>query len=241
MPVPKPQFLVPLVPLAALGLAACSRGGEPANPERDPVAAAALNDPIMADPDLAAQNRGNAALTGGGPASAEIPGFKTTPEEAEAGRDGAEDLLGGPIATAPGPGRTIERSRLAGAETVLASAEQSGLASPACLALFRFSASWAARMPTALPVYPRGHTTAAGGADSAACKLRSVRFVTPVGLASVIDFYFASASRAKLTAERRREGEDEVVAGRRAGGAYAVYARKRDDGLTEVDLITSGL
>lgn len=237
----KPTFRVPIALLATLALVACSRGAEHSNPDRDPVAAAALNDPIMADPDLAAQNRGNAALTGGGPASAEIPGYKNTPEEADAGRDAAEDLLGGPIATAPAPGQTIDQSRLASAATVLATAERSGLGSPACLMLFGFSAGWAARLPAALPVYPRGHTTTAGGADSAACKLRSVRFVTPVGVASVIDFYFASASRAKLPVERRREGGDEVVAGRRAGAGFAVYARKRGDGLTEVDLITSGL
>lgn len=232
-----PALPIRIVPLALLALAACSGGPDNPNANRDPVVAAAVNDPIMADPDLAAQNKGNAALTGGGPASAEIPGFKNTPEEAQAGIAAAERLLSGPIAAAPGPQQSAEQSRLAGAVTVLAVAEQSGLGSKQCTKGFGFSAGWAARLPAALPVYPRGHTTTAGGVDSAGCKLRAVRFVTPVEPAKVVDFYFASASKAKLRAERRSEGADDVV----AGAGYAVYVRKRADGLTEVDLVTSGL
>ena len=225
-----------------LALTACSgsKDGE-AQANRDPVVADAVNDPIMADPDLASQNRGGAALTGGGPATAQIPGFKNTPEEQEASRDAAAALLGGKIDSAPIAQQSGEKSLLAGAETVLATAEASGLGQGACLTGFQFSATWAARLPAVMPVYPRGHTLVAGGIDAPACKLRSVRFVTPVPVSDVIDFYYASAVKAKLPVQRRREGGDDVVAGKGGNQGYAVYARKRADGLTEVDLITSGL
>ena len=93
---------LPIILPLILTLAAC---GEEAKPdprtERDAAVAAALDDPIMADPDLASQNRGNTALSGGGPAMAEIPPDKRTPEEAERARTAAQELLGGRIAPAP--------------------------------------------------------------------------------------------------------------------------------------------
>lgn len=80
----------------------------------------------------------------------------------------------------------------------------------------------------------------AAGSDTVGCKVRAVRFVTPVTVGDTVDFYYASARAAKLPTERRREGSDEVVAGTQGGAAYAVFARQRSDGLTEVDLFTAG-
>ena len=78
-------------------LAACSGGEDAADPnaQRDPVAAAALDDPLMTDPDLTGQNRGNAALDGGLPDGA-MSAFKRSPEEVAAARADAERLLGKP-------------------------------------------------------------------------------------------------------------------------------------------------
>ena len=229
------------VPLALLLLAAC--GGKDVGDkaaEQDPVVADAVNDPIMADPDLAAQNRGNAALTGGGPASAPIPPFNPSPEEIERARTAAADLLGGAVNPAPPPQRSTDKSRLAGAETPLAVAAALQMASSDCARSFAFSAAWAAKLPSALPVYPRGHTMVAGGSDAPQCKLRSVRFVTPVAASEVADFYYGSAGKAGLAPQHAREGAVEVVTGGRGMQKFAVYARKRADGLTEVDLVTAG-
>lgn len=222
-----------------LALAACSPAKPEADPnaDRDPAAAAALNDPVMVDPDLASQNRGNSALSGGGPAMGDLPNFKRTPEEASAARLAAREWLGGEVVPAPAAALTVKQSKLAGALTAQALAEASGLGGKNCAERLEYSLIWAARLPTALPVYPRGHALMAGGSDAAGCKLRVVRFVTPVELNDVVDFYHAAARRAKLGAEHRREGDDEAV----SGNGYAAYARKRSDGLTEVDLITSGL
>ena len=236
------MFRTVLTLLLIPALGACSSADKAAdrNAERDPAAAAALNDPIMADPDLASQNRGNSALTGGGPANGDLPAFKGSPEEAEAARAAALAQLGGQIAAAPAAIETAKESRLAGMLTSQAIAAASKLAAPSCAEKTEYTARWAAKLPAGLEIYPRGHTVMAGGSDAAGCKLRTVRFVTPVEVADVINFYFASAGKAKLTAEHQREGEDEVVTGQRGAGRYAVFARKRADGLTEVDVVTFG-
>ena len=116
-------------------------------------------------------------------------------------------------------------------------AAASGIAAQGCADQLGFTMGWAVRLPAALPVYPRGHALVAAGSDAPGCKVRAVRFVTPVSVTDVVDFYYASASRGKLPVQRRREGGDDVV----AGAGYAAYIRQRSDGLTEVDLITSGL
>lgn len=225
--------IILLAPL--LLLAACSGAEESNNQPRDPVAAAALDDPLMTDPDLTGQNQGNAALHGGLPDGA-VPPFKRSAEEVAAAKLEAERLLGRPIPAAPEPAGNTKTSRLAGAATMQAIAEASGLGG-ACAGKIEYSAIWAARLPAALPVYPRGHTLVAGGSDVAGCKLRAVRYVTPVQPGDVIAFYHASASAAKLPAARSREGDDEVLSGK----GYALFARKRSDGLSEIDLVTSGL
>lgn len=228
--------------IALLALCACSRPdpAPDANTERDPAAAAALNDPIMVDPDLASQNRGNSALSGGGPAQGDLPDFVRTPEEADAARAAAQAMLGSAPAAAPAPASTTDKSKLGGALTMPAIAAASGITTSACADQLGFTFGWAARLPAALPVYPRGHAIMAAGSDGAACKVRAVRFVTPVAVSDAVDFYYASARAAKLPAEHRREGQDEVVAGKQGSAAYAVYIRQRPDKLTEVDLLTSG-
>lgn len=230
-----------IAPLVLLALSACGKGDADKNmTDQDPVVADAVNDPIMADPDLTAQNRGNAALTGGGPASAQIPPFDSSIEERERARGAAADLMGGRIEVAPMPQRSAEASRLAGAETPLAVASALKLIGPGCEKRFVFSAGWAAKLPAPLAIYPRGHTLIAGGSDGAPCQIRSVRFVTPVATNEVIDFYFATASKAGLSPQHALEGTDDVVIGGRGIRKFSVYARKRADDLTEVDLVTAG-
>lgn len=230
-----------LLPLM-LTLAACG-GDAPADgrEDRDPAVSAALDDPLMADPDLAAQNRGNSALSGGGPATAEVPPDQRSPEAAARGREAAAQLLGGRIDPAPGPSATLPESPLKGALTLEAIAAALKLGGADCPAKVGYGFAWAARLPAALPVYPRGHTRVAAGSDEGACRLRIVKFVTAVPAGEVIDFYFAAARKAGLNPEVRREGEDLVVIGGKGAARFAVYARAAGEGLSEVDLATAGL
>lgn len=226
-----------------LALAAC---GEEAKPdpraERDPAVAAALDAPLMTDPELASQSRKDTVLSGGGPATAEIPPDKRSPEEAERARSDARLMFGGaPVPSAPGPAETTSESRLKDAATLEAAASALKLGPTSCPARLGYSFGWAAKLPAALPIYPRGHARVAAGTDESGCKLRAVRYVTPVGVSEVVDFYHALAQKGGLGPQHRKEGDDDVVSGRRGSAAYAVYVRQAPDGLTEVDLLTSGL
>lgn len=220
--------------LAALALlCACSRSGqESQSSERDPVVADALADPIMADPDLAAQARGDSALTGGEPPGGPVPAFKRGDGEIMAAKAQAERLVGSVIAD-PGPlAAGPARSRLAGAVSAAAVVQALGLASRDCAAKLAYSAAWAARLPPGFEPYPRGHVMLAGGSDEPACHLRMVRYVTPVGAADVIAFHAARLRSIAKRASLHHEGADGVI----AGNGFAIHVRQREDGLSEVDL-----
>lgn len=225
--------------LLVLALPACGKEEKPdPRADRDSAVAKALDGPLMTDPDLVGPSRVDSALTGGGPASAEIPLDKNTPAEAEAARLAARDLLGGaPIEPAPAAARTLPASRLAKAITLEAGLAALGIAPAQCPAKLAYSFGWAAQLPPALPIYPRGHALVAGGSDDPACKQRAVRYVTPVAAGDVVDFYFAAARRGGLAPEHGREGTDEVVTGK----GFAVFAKAGGSGMTEVNLFTVGI
>ena len=235
-----PRLLIIALSLAALTACHRSDQSDDQQAERDPAAAAALNDPIMADPDLVSQNRGNSALSGGGPAQGDLPAFNHSPEEAATARAAASAALGGKLGPAPPPSSTGAASRLNGALTLPALLTASGIGSKACSQQLEFTLGWAARLPAAVPIYPRGHVTMAAGSDASGCQLRALRYVTPVKPSDVTDFTYASTAAAKLAPVHRREGTDEVVTGGAGFQQFAVYARTRADGLSEVDVFTSG-
>lgn len=235
-----PRALATLALCLPLLLSACGEGANKADPraDRDPAVSAALSDPLMTDPDLASQNEGGAALSGGGPASGEVPRPKQGPEEVAAARAAAEALLGGKVPSAPAPTATLPESRLAGAVTPQAMAGALALAPATCREKLAYGFGWAAALPAELAPYPRGHVRVAAGSDAAGCRQRAVSYLTPVPVSEVIDFHYARA--AKLGAERRREGGDEVVAGGRGAQRFAVHARPADGGFTQVEVVTSG-
>jgi hypothetical protein len=99
---------------------------------------------------------------------------------------------------------------------------------------------WAARLPAAFPVYPRGAVQEAAGTDASGCSLRVVNFVTPVPLGEVMDFYYSRARAAGFSAQRVLQDGDNVLGGVKGASSYVVYARRLPSGNTEVDLVTSG-
>lgn len=48
----------------------------------------------------------------------------------------------------------------------------------------------------------------AAGSDVAGCKVRAVRYVTPVAVSDAVDYYFATMRATGLPAEHRRGGGD---------------------------------
>ena len=109
-----------------------------------------------------------------------------------------------------------------------------------CAGKAEYSMKWASSLPEALGVYPRGAVQEAAGTDSDGCRMRVVSFATPVAPEDVIDFYFTRVRAAGYDAKHSLDGKDHVLGGSKGSAAYLIYARKLDNGVTEVDLIASG-
>ena len=225
--------------LACAVLSGCSDRKPPApRPEQDPAVSGALNEQLMTDPDLARINPDNRALVGGGPAAAPIPLEDRSPEAIARARADAARLLGNNAARAPAPTGTPfgDAPRDTPALAVLAAL---GRAAKPCADALEYGFAWAARLPAAMPIYPRGHAQDAAGTDRPGCALRAVTYVTPVPASEVADFYWTAAARAGLAAEHHPSGSGTAVVARKGQGSAAAFIHARDDGLTEVDLVTS--
>jgi hypothetical protein len=193
----------------------------------------------MVDPDLAQQNEANAALTGGTDHS--LPPVNASLEAIEIAKLEAADLVGGTANLRP-PGSPKLLDKLLPEEARYSVTELAKLTKGVqdCADTATFTASWAASMPTAMPIYPRGNTIEAAGNDAGSCKLRAVRFLTPVTRSDVLAFYAASAKKAGLGADYARSDDIDLLSGEAGGKRYAVYVRRRASGVSEVGLVTSG-
>ncbi len=245
-----PSFrLAILLPVAGLALLAAGCGDGAADraasaPDHsDPMMSAALQEQIMVDPDMVSRNGANqvAAVPDGIGA---IPRPDVGSEAARAARAEAEEMVGGASAMrrAPAPQRVDGSLPPEAALSVASRAATSGSAGQRnCAANAQFSARWAALMPPAFPVYPRGNVLEAAGNDAAGCALRVVNFATAVSVADVMDFYHTRAAAAGFTVQHVVQGGDNVLGGSgRNGASLMVFARAVDGGLTTVDLVTSG-
>jgi hypothetical protein len=228
----RPMCLAALLPLACVSplLAGCSDGeaavvGAPDH--ADPLMSAALKELIRVDPGMINRNGDNQVAT--------------PPGTALAARAAAEEMVGGAGAMlrAPPP------QRVDGAlppESVLSAAARAATGAAArrnCAAGAQFSARWAAQMPSAFPVYPRGNVLEAAGNDADGCSLRVVNFATAASVTDVMDFYYTRARAAGYTVQHAVQGGDNVLGGSGRGGSVMVFARAVDGGLTTVDLVTS--
>ena len=237
------RFVVPasLAAAATLGLAAC--GGEKvekiAGQGADPLLAHALAGPLMADPDLASRNHALAGIAGGGPEVVEFPLIENGAETIAAAKVEAVKLAGGKVTPAPAPG---EGSNPALRDAVTAVQRAASVKGPGsnCGAQATFDMAWSLRLPQTFPIYPRGHLIEAAGTDGNGCRLRVVRFVTPVDPSAVIDFYHTLASAAHFDVRHQQADGVEQLEGNKAAAAYAVQARVREDGLTEADIVVNG-
>ena len=229
---------------AALLLAGCGWFGdeaeEPAR-EADPATTAALGDQIMVDPDLASQNRADSAAfvpSGDGSVPTSVGGAQAI----SAARAEALQLVGGPGKMEKAPdAREVAGEQPAGATLTAAARAAAAPGDNAdCAARAQYTMEWAARLPAAFPVYPRGAVQEAAGTDDSGCSLRVVNFVTPVPLGEVMDFYYSRARSAGYSADRVRLAGDDVLGGLKDSASYVIYARRLRSGNTEVDLVTSG-
>lgn len=229
---------------SALVLASCGWFGDDAAEqaaEVDPATTAALGDQITIDPDLVGQNRADsAAFVPSGDGS--LPTIDGGAEAIAAARAEALRLVGGPgrMQQAPEPADGVSAAPAEAALTAAARAAAAPGGNGDCAARAEYTMQWAARLPAAFPVYPRGAVQEAAGTDAAGCSLRVVNFVTPVPLGEVLDFYYSRARSAGFSARRAVQDGDDVLAGVNGAASFVVYARRLPSGHTEVDLVTSG-
>lgn len=232
---------VSLAAAAALLLAGCGGGEEraPSGEEGDPALTAALGDQIMIDPDLVGQNRAD-SVASLPPQDGSVPTIDGGPEAMAAARTDALRLVGGPGQMRKAPEARDVAGELPAGSAVTQAARAAAGGGADCADRAEYTMRWAARLPGAFPVYPRGAVQEAAGTDAAGCSLRIVNFVTPVPLGEVMDFYYTRARVAGFTAERVLQDGDDVLGGVKGEAAYIVYARRLASGMTEVDLVASG-
>jgi hypothetical protein len=215
-------------------------GAATAPDHSDPLMTAALADQIMVDPDMVNRNSANHAASLAS-ADGSIPRPDAGPEAAIAARDEALALVGGSAALrrAPAPER-IEGELPPEATLSVAARAAATPDGHDCAAQAQFGAVWAARMPPAFPVYPRGAVQEAAGSDSGQCRLRVVNFTTPVTLNDVLDFYYTRAIADGFVVQAITQGQDNVLGGVRQERSFMVFARPAAGGQTSVDLVTTG-
>ncbi|MXP24515.1 hypothetical protein GRI39_00425 [Altererythrobacter indicus] len=225
----------------ATGCSSKRSDGETPVAENDPALSGALGDQITVDPDLVGQNGGSNAASIRSSRGALPPEARGRQAIALARTD-ALQMVGGAnkLKQVPDPVEVKGTLPLSATLTAAARAAASPAGQGDCASKATYTMQWAAKLPQTFPVYPRGSVQEAAGNDQGACSLRVVNFQTAVPLGDVLNFYFTRASTAGFSAQHVRDGSDDVLGGVKGKQSYVVYARKLDDGATEVDLITSG-
>ena len=205
--------------IISLSLGGCGQQvAVPRDKPRDPLVEQALGDPLMTDPDLSAHNEAAAALTV--PVDASLPVLPLTPETVGEARAEASEMVAGKDSLVPpsAPGREIVSLRGSNPAAHLSNLPGGS----ACAANLSVSAAWAARMPVAFAVYPRGATLTAAGRDAPGCKARVMRYRAPVPAEEVLAWYWTRAGSAGLAPVYRLSGNEHVLTGGRARMAFDI-------------------
>lgn len=206
---------------AVFALAACSQGSEANNAlaanDADPALTAALEDPILTDPELSQQANRHNVRPPELPTRAEYPAAGGPP----------------PVRRASAEGPPAPAAPLAGGGC---GAARPGQPAPQ----FSYGMEWAQRLPAHFPPYPGGRVTEAAGQDSGPCRIRVVTFRTGDPHQRVIDWYRQRAVHAGFSAEQQTRGRDHVLGGVHpaSNGAYYLIVTPAEGG-SEVALIVN--
>lgn len=204
----------------------------PPSGARDPAVTAALADQILVDPALTQSSNANAVRPPDRPDPGATPpvDIASIPDRVDASA----------LRRAPAPAGNCPECRAATAALTLGALAGTRPQTASCAADVTYSAVWSTRLPVALPLYPDARIVEAAGNDRNGCALRVVNFATTAATSKVIDWYYTQATAAGYSAGHKMEGEQNVLAGVRGGGAaYAVYVSPRKGGGTDVDLVVN--
>ncbi len=203
----------------------------------DPAVTAALQDPIMVDPQLAGQANGDAIRPPSQPYSGGVP------DDAVATNGTKIDTNGLLKAPAPVTGKDCPQCKAARESVTLGgiAARQPNARIKGCAGALRYSASWAQRLPADLPLYPQARVIEAAGAQGGNCALRVVSFSAAQPMEALLDWYYTRATRAGYSSEHQVEGAQHILGGTRTrdDGAYVLFLTARKGGGTDVDLVAN--
>lgn len=196
--------------------------------QRDPALTAALRDQIMVDPALAHTANVDAVRPPSRPDPLSIP---IDPTAGRADGVTAADLKPTPAAKGDCP----SCKAAAGALTLAELAARQRPADAGCAQRVTYSATWAARLPGDVPLYPDARVQEAAGND--ACGLRIVSFASSAPAPRILDWYTARVTRAGYSAEHQAQGDEHVLGGTRGAAAYVVHVTPGPGGGSRVDLL----
>ena len=195
----------------------------------------ALNQQIMIDPDLAAYNEANAALSGGidhtFPA---IDNSKATVARAleKASRDIGQsldvDLL--PQADAA--------EAISGMDVLTAHGMATALGIPGdCAKNAEYSIAWAAKLGSKLRPFPLANTLQSAGNSRGSCGFRWAQLISPVEAQLIAAYYWTLADKANFTPGYSASEEELRISWADADTRSVVLVRPRGNGLSDVFLI----
>jgi hypothetical protein len=208
----------------------------------DPAMKAALEDRILVDPDLAESANSNMVKAAEKPLDGAVP--------PDAGYEGAvvapQELEGSKLLRAPKP-KVIDAANCtdcgAQARTLedLAIAQGAKRGKGSCADKLQYGASWATRMPTEFPVYPKSRVKEAGGVEGGICDIRAVSFNTSASRQSVADYYYTRAKRSGFSADYEIRNGEHVLGGVRDNdsGAFVVSMNDLPGGGTAVEIVAN--
>lgn len=240
-----------LTGMASLVLSACGVGQDEAKnapaADVDPSTSSALEDELLVDPDLVEAGNINNALDPSGPNSGAQPkavGASTEDSKAEAaGQAGGIGLLKAPepVIIENGDCLGCDGDRTGATLGAKADIDAGKRGKPACDGNLQYDAKWATRMPISFKVYPRAIVKEAAGVDGGDCNIRAVTFTTKVNIKDVVDYYYTRARNNDYSAEYLlRDGEHSLGGTRKKDdGAFVIFLRRLDNGLTEVDIVAN--
>ena len=241
-----PRFR-PLALLLPIALAACGGGEASKNVYTlddeltaegngaDPLLAAAMQDPIMTDPQLSMRSNADSVRPPAQPYAAPIPETDIAP---------ATDANDGELTKAPAPTKGACRQCLIARDAITLGALAARQGDPKtrnCAASLRYAAGWANRLPADLPLYGSARVVEAAGTDAGQCRVRAVTFTTRQSVDHMLDWYFTQGSKAGYTIEHQADDAEHVLAGSRTrdGGAYVAFVREGSNGGSEIDLLVN--
>ncbi len=234
------RYRWPALACGLLIVTACNQSGDEAPPiDYDPIETQALNDPIMADPELSFANEGNMALTATDDHS--LPPPVATRDAIFAATEEAAAMVGGVTAMIALPTPEVETDApLSDAQLELTVLARRISGTRPCERYVRYDPIWAARMPEAVPIYPLGAVREGAGTDRDGCALRMASYTTPVSADDVATFLNTMAVRANYRTRLERHGAGRLLRGDKPGAAFALHVRRDDADITRVDMVTQG-